>query len=554
MKKSRLYPFERNRYFYGKLLTVRDFESEQKYFNDKRRLLNRLLFGSGVLSGMQVVAVDDKTISVEMGVAIDNSGREVVIPAPVTLKLSMIEGFTNNEYKKNVYLNVAYDEKGKEPVHSIGNSAVRSDEVSEYNRVLESYRLFIDEEAPEPSAFEFVRYFEDVVTLYERGGVRITQRMPKYVQAGEVVEVKLVVEKTLQTPRIAFEYDFQASGFQPVGMKGHTISFAEPGDGQDTEYTLTYQVKAPLEAGSFAELSVSGSAAKLVIGDAVTPIDNSVKHRIEVLDEDIASRVLKDWHNRSLETAVDGSADQSICLAKISLMQMGPTYMIEKVDQVPFEQYIDSLSLQQRLSQSSQGAALHKFFTNAEAQDLEYDAKPSLQVDYHPERNEFDFKLGIPRPQHLKDEIATGRLEVALESISKTGGSFFSRGKKNYVSDEIKHGLGDGHVTVIVGFEETDETASGSSAKKKVYYGQSDVFKGTEYEQDIPKVSLGTIVYPEKGSFRIGMKLQGDSESTASVIAVRWWAFKSLGGLSDGAAEAGIAAAMAEAASGMEEE
>ena len=43
-----MFPFERNRYFYGKLLTVRDFESEQKYFNDKSRLLNRLLFGSGV--------------------------------------------------------------------------------------------------------------------------------------------------------------------------------------------------------------------------------------------------------------------------------------------------------------------------------------------------------------------------------------------------------------------------------------------------------------------------------------------------------------------------
>ncbi|MOA41406.1 hypothetical protein D3C78_1633610 [compost metagenome] len=63
---------------------------------------------------------------------------------------------------------------------------------------------------------------------------------------------------------------------------------------------------------------------------------------------------------------------------------------------------------------------------------------------------------------------------------------------------------------------------------KKVYYGQSDVFKGTEFEPDIPNVSLGTIVYPEKGSFRIGMKLQGETESTASVIAVRWWAFKSL--------------------------
>ena len=94
MNKTRYVPFERNRYFYGKLLTVRDFMSEQTYNMDKRRLANRLLFGSGVVSGLQVVAVDDKSISVETGVALDPLGREIVVSSPVTMKLSMLEGFT----------------------------------------------------------------------------------------------------------------------------------------------------------------------------------------------------------------------------------------------------------------------------------------------------------------------------------------------------------------------------------------------------------------------------------------------------------------------------
>ncbi|MFX3632999.1 MAG: hypothetical protein ACE3L7_04645 [Candidatus Pristimantibacillus sp.] len=530
MKKSRLYPFERNRYFYGKLLTVRDFESEQKYVNDKRRLLNRLLFGSGVVSGMQVVAVDDKTISIEMGVAIDYIGREVVIPSPVTLKLSMLEGFTNNEYKKNVYLCVSYDEKGKEPVHSVGNSSIRSDEVSEYNRVLESYRLTIVEEAPAPSSFEFVRLMENVATIYQDANVRITQRMPKYVNAGEVVEVQLVVEKTLQTPRIAFQYEYEAEGFTAVGQSGKIVSFTEAGDTHETEYVLTYNIKAPQAAGVTAILSIPNKQATLTIGDEVIPIDSNVKQAIEVLNEPVAERIVTDWHERSLEQAVESSADQSIYLAKISLLQMGPTYMIEKVDRVPFGEYIESASLIQRLSGKARGTSLNKFFATAEAHDLEFDAKPALDVTYHPERNEFDFKLGIPRPQHLYDEIATGTMEVALESIGKTGGFFFSRGKKNYVSEEIGHGLGEGQVTVIVGLEETETSVSAdlNNTTKRVYYGHNDVFKGTEFEQDIPNVSLGTIVYPEKGTFRIGMKLQGETETTASVIAVRWWAFKSL--------------------------
>lgn len=41
MKNMKYFPFERNKYFYGKLLTVDDFETEQRYMNDKRRVLNR---------------------------------------------------------------------------------------------------------------------------------------------------------------------------------------------------------------------------------------------------------------------------------------------------------------------------------------------------------------------------------------------------------------------------------------------------------------------------------------------------------------------------------
>ena len=36
MEHKKYYPFVRNNYFYGKLLSVRDFQEEQKYFNDKR--------------------------------------------------------------------------------------------------------------------------------------------------------------------------------------------------------------------------------------------------------------------------------------------------------------------------------------------------------------------------------------------------------------------------------------------------------------------------------------------------------------------------------------
>ena len=91
MKNMKYFPFERNKYFYGKLLTVDDFETEQRYMNDKRRVLNRFLYGTGVVSGLNVVPIDDMTISMEPGLALDFSGREIVVDTPAVKKLSMID-------------------------------------------------------------------------------------------------------------------------------------------------------------------------------------------------------------------------------------------------------------------------------------------------------------------------------------------------------------------------------------------------------------------------------------------------------------------------------
>lgn len=82
-----LSPFQRNLYFYGKLMTVRDFEMEQSYLNGKRHLINRMVLGTGAVCGLEVTASWDEskktvTLSVGEGVAIDCGGREVVVDTP----------------------------------------------------------------------------------------------------------------------------------------------------------------------------------------------------------------------------------------------------------------------------------------------------------------------------------------------------------------------------------------------------------------------------------------------------------------------------------------
>lgn len=89
--------FERNNYFYGKLLTVSDFQLEQNYFNEKRHLINRNVLGTGVVCGLVVQNVtkvgekcdcgDGKThvnekwqVTITAGTAIDCRGREIIVP------------------------------------------------------------------------------------------------------------------------------------------------------------------------------------------------------------------------------------------------------------------------------------------------------------------------------------------------------------------------------------------------------------------------------------------------------------------------------------------
>ena len=81
-----LKPPERNNYFYGKLLDVFHLEMEQEYFNAKRRLLNRLVTGPGVVCGLgvELAELPDGGTGVQVlpGLAIDRCGREIIVAAP----------------------------------------------------------------------------------------------------------------------------------------------------------------------------------------------------------------------------------------------------------------------------------------------------------------------------------------------------------------------------------------------------------------------------------------------------------------------------------------
>ena len=79
--------FERPRYFAGKLLTAEDFELEQRYQIEKRWLLNRMLQGTGIVAGLEVVPGEQGTVTVAPGFALDPHGREILVSEPQQVAL-----------------------------------------------------------------------------------------------------------------------------------------------------------------------------------------------------------------------------------------------------------------------------------------------------------------------------------------------------------------------------------------------------------------------------------------------------------------------------------
>jgi hypothetical protein len=142
-------PFKRNNYFYGKLLTTADFQAEQNYFINKQRLINRTLFGKGVVSGLEVTA--DKSagiIRLSEGFALDGYGREIVLPKQMMFNLT--QKYTQKEVGKtrDLFVWIKYDENMTDPIPALGDAETA------FNMITEGSKIEFDWAPPESSSIE----------------------------------------------------------------------------------------------------------------------------------------------------------------------------------------------------------------------------------------------------------------------------------------------------------------------------------------------------------------------------------------------------------------
>lgn len=518
MKNIKMFPFERNRYFYGKLLTVRDFETEQKYFNDKRRLLNRTVLGCGVVSGLQVTAIDDKTIYIEPGIALDDLGREIINPLPITQKLSLIDGFTNNFISKEIYLCMAYDEKGKEPIHALNNETDGNTQAEEYNRIYESNKIFIKETA-EKYDNELNDITEETTVLYDDNKVRIIQIVPKFVEYDGILLGKLKIEKLIQVPKIQLDYQINLEGFLTEDDKNTIkVYFDEKEHFSNSQYEINFKLKNIGKIDNLSVLEIDKCGINLVIGDKQSNISFSHKNKIKIIDRKIKNEIEKSFFTKNLEESLQNYSDHCIHLAQISLVQAGPAFMIDKIVQNPFNEYVYNNKLLRKIANIDIDQKC-KFSTKVSTETLPKEEKPIVDIKFSEQDKEFDFKFKFPEINVVSDNCTTGVIDAFVESKLLQNKSFFT--------GEISHGFGNEPVSIVLGLEQDSEgvLSEMDDYNQSIYYGDSRVFRDSPYEYGNLNVSLGAVVYPKKGTFRIGIKcLNGTSKSVA--IRVRWWAFK----------------------------
>lgn len=522
MNNNAYFPLERNRYFYGKMLTARDFEIEQRYFNNKRRLINRTTIGAGVICGLGVYQNDDTSFSVETGLALDYVGREIVVAAPVIRKLSMVDGAESLAQSEQAFLCLQYAQTDREPVNSIGAADNQSEQ---FNKIDESFRLYISTESPDVGEIYGGSGTNTVTTVYNAHGLRIIRIVPRLALTGDELAVRFVVLKGIDSQPVSFAYTFSSEYFrQGDSDKTVTLSFTEDKNLKRDVFNLEYTLRCSHVSETAVNLAEGKAALSIQMGDLSDTVEITDDPEIYLCATPESCSVMRDTRMSTLDRHISGE-NTPIYLAKIDCMSVGTGYIIRHITPLPFGQRVASSGASEGVSAAEISAAAPsesssspvlaksenflKGGVTTEVETLEYWQKPQVSASYSQRSRSLSFRFGIPSSEAYDYATASGVIDIPISGAIRVNARF--------VSEEIPHtlGLGDVSITASVEYSEMGE--------RRLLFGNGDIFS-SKSESKVPKIDSAVILYPDRGTFKVGIQL-GDYVEGHSV-RVRWFAYK----------------------------
>jgi hypothetical protein len=490
MDNEQLLPFERNRFYVGKLLTSSDFLAEQAYFNNKRRFLNSMMFGHGVVRGLGVYNLDDLSVIVESGMAIDGSGREIVIESAVIRKLSALEGFDSITGNRAMLM-LRYNEEPVHPTYSVVKKE-RSDAEYEMNRVKEGWELFLTDQAP--SDMRPDTEFLSKSVIYADSDYEIEAAIPGNVSCGERVKLSVSVKRLSDTPKsISLDCTINTPAFtNENGDHELNVNFENIVTERGAEQRYSYFLDARREPAPESFLLAKSASVRVKIDGDVKIPENDLMLKVNVADVSLSELIGREVGRVNLETALDSVNVNTVCLAELSLQRSKADYIVEKIEDR--RTYIRTMATEDMRREYA------SYFGHGSA-PARKDGTASADSDF----------TGAVFREPL---YSTGLCEIPLGAGPRKGEVFFS--------DEIMHGLGEGNIYVDVGFEYIVEEGREASAERHTIYGDPELF-----ERDNPKLAYASTavkVYAERGSFIIAASLT--KPTNYAVMSLRWIAVK----------------------------
>lgn len=487
MKKINFFPFERNRYYYGKHLTVNDFVLEQDYMNNKRRFINRYLHGTGVICGLDVVAMDKKNISVEAGAAIDFAGREIVIESPVTKNLSSIDGFDENDDADKLYLCLDYNEKETQPVYSI-TGVSSSSQGLECNSCTENYSLRLTSRKPDSDINPLDSFYISDNIIYRDSDFTVRQRTMLFAESGSRLELKVIVEKTNSSAsEIFFKYNAALTCLKYNDSDILSVEFDERKFRKAKKYIVSYTLDAANITDDYAVIENSGQITVSKDNEAYEHYDLTFSIKPKIVSSSVEENIRNEYYSRAMEKTLKYSSYQySIYLAEIDLIRARNTYLIENIENMPFNQYIFS----GQLAGIMNSLILEKFKSVSSPSAEGADSQDFSVSDITDNRSYM---------------ISSGETVIDLGIGGKFGQVF--------TSEKIAHGLGLGAVDISLG------CACNESDSKQIIYGSSEVFNDA-----LVKCETAAKLDAETGNFVIGIRLL--ENTTKNKVKIFWTAVR----------------------------
>ncbi|WP_297195825.1 hypothetical protein [uncultured Flavonifractor sp.] len=499
MNNANFFPLERNRYFYGKLLTVRDFEVEQRYHCTKRALLNRLIHGAGVVCGLGVTASDESTLMIESGMALDYQGREIILPETLFRKLQMLEGQETLSDSKDAYLCLTYAEEDVEPVNATGAEVGAQ---RQFDLTREGYRLFL---TPEPPAYQSLLEAggrENVTVLYQSEDLILVLSLPTVLCAGEEFQAQVLVVKHEKTPPVQFSLEGENSFVESDNGRVR-LAYRESREEKRCVYTVDFPLRAKALSDVDSQLFPNGCELNVELGS---------HHYKNYLTVEAAVRLCRDWEDARLRRRQTDDLsrhlrgrDVPLYLAKLELIHSAGGVFVGTVTNLPFQQQVSGEG------ENKNGGAGELTVTTS-VRSLEYWQKPDVKAIYQPSTGGLHLNFGIPSPEQYDYAVAHGMVEMALPGGIRVNSRIYS--------EEIAHGLGNGAVDVRLSVEFADR----ESGETALLCGNSEVFKSKAVKISPPWVEAAAVVYPERGTMRIGLWLHDTVDG--NLVRVHYFAQK----------------------------